>query len=100
MAQFTATDAATATDHFDAEKIVDGAFATVRPQLIEIARSLGGSVTPAMFFHFELIVFTLLRECGRGLLETLLNSLEGDGSQLPHDVTFSGQGYRRLGKKT
>ena len=53
-----------------------------------------------MLFHFELIVFTLLREFGRVLLEKLFNSLEGDGSELPHDVMFSGQGYRRLGKKT
>ena len=53
-----------------------------------------------MLFHFELIVFTLLREFGRILLETSFNCLEGDGSELPQDVMFSSQGYRRLGKKT
>ena len=100
MAQSTAMDAALATGGFDAEEIVDGAFATVRPQLIEIVESLHGPVTPAMLFHFELIVFGLLREFGRILLETLFNSLEGDGLELPHDVMFRGQGYRRLGKKT
>ena len=100
MSQFTAMDAVPATGRFDAEEIVDGAFATVRPQLVEMLESLCGPVTPAMLFHFELIVFTLLREFGRVLLEKLFNSLEGDGSELPHDVMFSGQGYRRLGKKT
>ncbi len=100
MAQSTAMDAASATGGFDAEEIVDGAFATVRPQLIEIVESLRGSVTPAKVLHFELIVFELLREFGRILLETLFNSLEGDGLELPHDVIFRGQGYRRLGKKT
>jgi hypothetical protein len=100
MAQSTARDAASARGGFDAEEIVDGAFATVRPKLIEIVESLRGPVTPAMLFGFELTVFVLLREFGRILLETLLNSLEGDGSELPHDVIFRGQGYRRLGKKT
>ena len=90
MAQFTAMDAVPATGRFDAEEIVDGAFATVRPQLVEMLESLCGPVTPAMLFHFELIVFTLLREFGRVLLEKLFNRLEGDGSELPHDVMFSG----------
>lgn len=100
MAQSTAMDAAWAIGRFDAEEIVDGAFASVRPQLIDIVESLRGAVTPAVLFHFELIVFTLLREFGRVLLEKLFNSLEGDVSELPHDVMFWGQGYRRLGKKT
>ena len=100
MAQSTAMDAASATGGFDAEEIVDGAFASVRPQLIEIVALLRGPVAPAVLFHFELIVFGLLREFGRILLETLFNSLEGDGLELPHDVMFRGQGYRRLGKKT
>lgn len=100
MVQSTAIDAASATGDFNAEEIVDGAFATVRPQLIEVVESLRASVTPAMLFHIELMLFGLLREFGRVLLETLLNRLEGDGSQLPHDVMFQGQGYRRLGKKT
>lgn len=100
MAQSTARDAASATGGFDAEEIVDGAFATVRPQLIGIVESLHGAVTPAKLFQFELAVFLLLQEFGRILLETLFNSLEGDGSELPHDVMFRGQGYRRLGKKT
>ncbi len=100
MAQSTARDAASARGGVDAEEIVAGAFAIVRPKLIEIVESLRGPVTPAMLFDFELIVFGLLREFGRILLERLFNSLEGDGSELPHDVIFRGQGYRRLGKKT
>ena len=62
----------------------------MRPQLIDIVESLRGAVTPAVLFHFELIVFTLLREFGRVLLEKLFNSLEGDVSELPHDVMFWG----------
>jgi hypothetical protein len=93
-------DAASATGGFDAEEIVDGALAIIRPQLIEIVKSLPSSVTPAMLLQFELIVFRLLQELGRILLETSFNRLEGDGLGLPHDVIFQGQGYRRLGKKT
>jgi hypothetical protein len=100
MAQSTAMDTASAIRRFDAQDIVDGAFATVRPRLIEIVESLRGPVVPAMLFHLEWMVFTGLREFGRVLLETLFNRLEGDGSELPHDVMLSGQGYRRLGKKT
>ena len=70
MAQSTAMDAASATGGFDAEEIVDGAFAIVRPQLIEIVESLPDSVTPAMLLQFELIVFGLVQEFGRVLLET------------------------------
>jgi hypothetical protein len=100
MIQSTARNAAAATRDFDAEEIVDGALASVRPQLIKIVESIRGPVTPAMLFNFELILFTLLREFGRLLLETLFNSLEGDGAELPCNVMFQGQGYRRLGKKT
>ena len=46
MAQSTAMDAASARGGFDAEEIVDGAFATVRPKLIEIVESLRRPVTP------------------------------------------------------
>lgn len=100
MAQSTVTDAASARGGFDAEQIVDDAFAAVRPRLIGTVKSLHDGVTPAILLHFELAVFGLLREFGRILLETLLNRLEGDCSELPHDVLFQGQGYRRLGKKT
>ena len=41
MAQFTAMDAVPATGRFDAEEIVDGAFATVRPQLVSNSRRVG-----------------------------------------------------------
>jgi hypothetical protein len=50
--------------------------------------------------QFELSLFILLRKFGRLFLELLLNSFEGDGTSLPHDVTYLGQGYRRLNKKT
>jgi hypothetical protein len=63
MAQFTAMDAVPATGRFDAEEIVDGAFATVRPQLVEMLESLCGPVTPAMLFHFELT--PQLQTCSR-----------------------------------
>lgn len=57
-------------------------------------------LTPTVFLQFELALFILLREFGRVLMEGLLNSLEGNGTCLPHDVIYLGQGYRRLGKKT
>ncbi|MGH6796324.1 MAG: hypothetical protein ACREDH_14280 [Methylocella sp.] len=57
-------------------------------------------MTPAAFLQLEVALFLLLRDFGRLWMELLLNHLEGDGSGLPHDVLYLGQGYRRLGKKT
>lgn len=99
MAQSIARDAASATG-FDAEALVDETLAVVRPRLIELLNTLRGPVAPASVFQFELLLCIAVRELGRILLEKVLNSLEGDGAQLPRDVIFLGQGYRRLGKKT
>lgn len=100
MAQSIATDAALATDVFDAGAIVDEAYAVMRPKLIELAKTLRDPMVPAAMFQFEILLFALIREFGRLLMEKLLNRLEGNGSRLPQDVMFMGQGYRRLAKKT
>ena len=80
--------------------LVDQTLDWLRPRLIDSARDLRGAMTPAAFFQFELALFLLVREFGRLWMELLLNHLEGDGSSLPHDVLYCGQGYRRLAKKT
>lgn len=101
MDEYIAKDArrAIAADD-DIEAFVDQTLDGLRPQLVDLARGLRGALTPAAFFQFELALFLLLRDFGRCWLELLLNGLEGDGSGLPHDVLYLGQGYRRLGKKT
>lgn len=100
MDQSTAREVASATRSFDAETFVDQALAQVRPALIQLAQSLQEGVTPALVFQLEFLLFGTLRELGRTFLEELLNHLEGDGASLPKQVTFDGQGYRRLNKKT
>lgn len=102
MAQFIRTDASAATATDDPiESLVDEAWTWLRPQLVQLVRCLSGEpLTPQRFLRIELSLFILLRGFGRFLLERLLNGLEGDGTSLPHDVTYGGQGYRRLNKKT
>lgn len=101
MAQFTTKDAASATRLFiGAEAAVDQAWAEVRPRLMELVRSLRAPLTPSVIWHLELTLLALLRELGRLLLERLFNGLEDAPAELPRDVLYLGQGYRRLGKKT
>ena len=103
MAEYIATDANQSTATSANDGIVgqiDETLDWLRPRLVDLCRSLESGLTPTDFFQFELAVFVLLRDFGRLLLELLLNHLEGDGTCLPHDVVYFGQGYRRLGKKT
>jgi len=103
MAEYIATD----SDHATAtlvdggiERQIDDAWDWLRPQLLDLCRSVEGGLTPTIFFRFEVALFALLRDFGRLLLELLLNNREGDGTCLPHDVLYFDQGYRRLSKKT
>jgi hypothetical protein len=101
MDKYIATDACPATaDDERIEALIDQAWDWFRPQLVKLARSLHGGLTPTAFFQFELALFLLVRQFGRLWMELLLNHLEGNGAALPHDVLYLGQGYRRLGKKT
>lgn len=102
MRQCIATDRSEATPAGNEVEVwVEAVLDWLRPQLVKLARTVvDRQPTPAGFSQFELELVGLLRECGRLFLERLLNGLEGDGSRLPHDVLYEGQGYRRLGKKT
>ena len=102
MGQFIATDACRSTAAVGSvEEQVEKAWDWLRPRLVETARAIReGPLTPRVFLQLELGLVVLLREFGRVVLEMLLNGREGDGSSLPHDVLYQGQGYRRLGKKT
>lgn len=102
MDQCIARDAyrATAADGL-IESQVEETLSWLRPRLVELGCTFRGTPrTPTGFVQFEVALFALLRDFGRLLLEVLLNGLEGDGTCLPHDVIYEGQGYRRLGKKT
>ncbi len=101
MDEYIATDACGAIAADDKiEALVDQTLDWLRPQLVDLARGLNDALTPAGFLQFELALSFLLRGFGRSVMELLLNNLEGDGSALPHDVLYLGQGYRRLGEKT
>ena len=102
MGQSIALDACRATAAVDGiESQVEAVLDWLRPELLKLARAvLGGPLTPVVFFQFEWQLVRLLREFGRLFLERLLHGREGNGSFLPHDVIYEGQGYRRLGKKT
>jgi hypothetical protein len=101
MSQSIATDANSATADEQIERSVDEALKWLRPQLIDLTRTVrAGRLTPTMFHNYELGLMQLLLAFGRRFLELVLNGLEGDCRLLPHDVIYQGQGYRRLGKKT
>ncbi len=102
MAQSIATDAAQASTIYEsAERLVDNAWGKLRQPIIElVVRMMVDGFSPGAFVHFEVTLFAIIREFGRVLMESLLNSLEGDGASLPHDMTYNGLGYRRMSKKT
>jgi hypothetical protein len=58
-------------------------------------------VSPAAAFELETAMAEELRELGREWVETLYNMIEAeDAESMPHDVTYQGNGYRRLNRKT
>jgi hypothetical protein len=85
-----------------AERIVDEAFGKIRSGLVDaISSFIGGAITPAEFFAFEMLLLTLLREFGRVLLQTVVQSLEPDDPRLiPGDIVFQCGGYRRRRDRT
>jgi hypothetical protein len=99
MAQSTSARSGKATTDSSTQRLVDGVWERVRPQLVAVITSLQTDVTPASFMRFEQVLRTLLLECGRLLVEAVINGLETP-SQTPQEVKYQGLGYRRLRKKT
>jgi hypothetical protein len=85
-----------------AEEIVNSAFQSVRPKLVEAVQTfLASPVSPTVFFTFEIALLGLTREIGRRLVELAINLLEPeDPAQLSHDCWFQSSGYRRRNRKT
>lgn len=85
-----------------AEQIVDQAWLTLRPLLLEVvAEFLAKPPGPTVFFAFETALLGAVRELGRLLLELTVNKLEPDDpQQLPQDLWFQCGGYRRRKEKT
>lgn len=85
-----------------AEEIVDTAFHSVRPKLVDAVQTfLANPISPIMFFTLEIALVGLTREIGRRLVELAINVLEPeDPAQLPHDWWFQSSGYRRRNRKT
>jgi hypothetical protein len=62
---------------------------------------LAGGVSPATSLQFEQALQQVLQELGRVITEWTYNHVESeDPQQMPHDVHFGGNGYRRLNQKT
>lgn len=85
-----------------AERLVDDAFATMRTKLVAaIAQFLGAPLTPSGFHAFECLLWILMRDLGRILLQTVIQALEPEESlQLPRDLVFEAGCYRRRGDRT
>jgi hypothetical protein len=85
-----------------AEEIVNTAFQSVRPKLVDAVQTfLANPISPIMFFTFEIALVGLTREIGRRLVELAINVLEPETpAQLPHDWWFQSSGYRRRNRKT
>lgn len=78
-----------------AERIVDDAFAAMRPKFVDaIAQFLGTPLAPSGFHTFECLLWVLMRELGRITLQTVIQALEPeDGEQLPKNLWFEAGGY-------
>lgn len=85
-----------------AEELVDQVWRAVRPKLVELVQGLlSRPLSPAVFLQFEIALLTLVRELGRGLLESVVNALEpNDAGRLPQHLWWEGSGYRRRNHKT
>jgi hypothetical protein len=71
--------ASQAAQRATAERIVDAALATIRERLVvAVQQFLSASVTPAGFACFESLLLTLVRELGRILLQSILQSMESE----------------------
>ncbi len=66
-----------------------------------VLKFLGAEISPAAMFDFERQLAEQVREFARQLVEQLLNQIEADDpDEMPHDLEFEGNGYRRLNQKT
>lgn len=62
---------------------------------------LFAEISPANMFDFEMRVAEEVREFARQLIELPLNQIEADDpEEMPHDVEYQAEGYRRLNQKT
>lgn len=96
------SELATAERNELANKILDKAWEETRPVLLKaLCVFLVNPVSPIAFYQLESVLLVLLRNFGRSILETLLNSLEpATSQQMPHDLLLNGSGYRVLRDKT
>jgi hypothetical protein len=86
----------------DVADLLDKVLAQHRPALDAILRKFFfAEVTPENAFNFERELAEELRKIGQQTVADAFNALEGDQpEQLPHDVHYTGGGYRRLKDKT
>lgn len=85
-----------------AQKIVEQAFDSVKPQFVSAVQIfLAQAISPTAIYQFERVLLLLVREIGRLVLQAAVQSLEpADCSVLPKDVYFQCGGYRRRGQQT
>lgn len=79
-----------------AETIVDQSLAAVRSQLIACVSSLfAAQLNPKSLFDFEASLLSLVREIGRMIMQTTLQSFEPSSDMVPADLYAQCGGYRR-----
>jgi hypothetical protein len=85
-----------------ADRIVDHGWATIRGPIHQaVCLFLASAVSASSLSTLEETLRHCLREFGRLMLESLLNSLEPESEDnMPHDLLYDGSGYRRLRDKT
>lgn len=84
-----------------AETIVDQSLAAVRSQLVAcVSCLLAAQLNPKSLFDFEVSLLSLVREIGRMLMQTTIQSLEPSADKLPADLYAQCGGYRRRSDQT
>jgi hypothetical protein len=85
-----------------AQRIVDEAVDTIRPQLVVVIVSfVAQRVSPTEFFRFEAALLALVRELGRLLVQAVIQTLDPDDSRsIPKDLYFRCGGYSRRSDRT
>ena len=85
-----------------AQRIIEQAFDSIKPQLVSAVQTfLAQKISPTALYAFELALLLLVRELGRWILQTAVQSLQpSDSGRLPKDLYFQCGGYRRRAKQT
>jgi hypothetical protein len=85
-----------------AQQLVDAALDKVRqPLTVAVVAFFEKPLSPSTLMALEIALLALVRQIGRQLLQSVLNACEPEGPhELPKDLWFECDGYRRRNQKT